>query len=235
MKKGILLTLLVGTAFAASAQGLDPILKKYVANGRVDYQGLHADVKPLADYLKQAGKVPESEFKAWGEKQRLAFLINVYNASTLQLIVDHYPVKSIKKAKRGFKGPWDQPVVPLFGKKITLNELEHKIIRPQYHEPRAHMALVCAAKGCPILRSEAYTAERLDEQLDDQSRLYLSTPAGLVINRKKGTASISAIFKWYGGDFASVPAFIEKHSDESIKGLKIKYLSYDWSLNEQSK
>jgi hypothetical protein len=131
-----------------------------------------------------------------------------------------------------FKGPWDQPVVPLFGKTITLNTLEHKIIRPQYHEPRAHMALVCAAKGCPILRSEAYTADKLDDQLDDQSRQYLATPAGLVIDRKKDTASISAIFKWYGDDFASIPAFIGKHSGESVEGLKIKYLDYDWSLNE---
>lgn len=90
-----------------------------------------------------------------------------------------------------------------------------------------------AAKGCPILRNEAYMAERLNEQLDDQSRRYLSTSAGLVINRKKGTASISSIFKWYGDDFSSVSEFIEKYSPESIKGLKIRYLSYDWSLNEK--
>ena len=143
-------------------------------------------------------------------------------------------MKSIKKAKRGFKGPWDQPAVTLHGKKITLNELEHKIIRPQYHEPRAHMALVCAAKGCPILRSEAYTADKLDEQLDDQSWRYLATPAGLVIDRKKGTASVSAIFKWYGGDFLSVPDFVGKYSGENIDGLKIHYLNYDWSLNERA-
>ena len=94
------------------------------------------------------------------------------------------------------------------------------------------MALVCAAKGCPILRSEAYTAEKLNEQLDDQSRRYLATTSGLVISRKKGTASISAIFKWYSGDFASVPGFVEKYSAESIQGLELKYLKYDWSLNE---
>jgi len=96
------------------------------------------------------------------------------------------------------------------------------------------MVLVCAAKGCPTLRSEAYTAELLNEQLDDQSRRYLATPAGLVIDRKKGVASISAIFKWYGGDFTSVPGFVEKYSDETIKGLKIRYLDYDWALNERA-
>jgi len=94
------------------------------------------------------------------------------------------------------------------------------------------MALVCAAKGCPILRSEAYTAEKLEEQLDDQSRRYLASPAGLVINRARGEARISSIFKWYGEDFPSVPAFVEKHSGQSLDGLKIRYLDYDWSLNE---
>lgn len=233
MKNFILFFLWIGMGIVASAQDLDPILKKQVVDGRVDYRALVADPKPLADYLEQAGKLPEAEFKSWPEKRQLAFLINLYNASTLQLIVDHYPVKSIKKIRQGFKGPWDQTVVTLHGKNVSLNTLEHKIIRPQYNEPRVHMALVCAAKGCPTLRSEAYTAEKLDEQLDDQSRRYLATPAGLVIDRKKGTASISVIFKWYGGDFESVPAFVGKYSDQSLQGLQIKYLSYDWSLNER--
>lgn len=232
MKKLILWVLCLGLAFAASAQSLDPILKQYVTDGRVDYRGLKADPAPLKAYLKQAGAIPEAEFKSWDKKQQLAFLINLYNASTLQLIVDHYPVKSIKKIREGFKGPWDQNVVTLHGEKISLNTLEHKIIRPTYKDPRAHMALVCAAKGCPILRSEAYIAERLDDQLDDQSHRYLATPAGLVIDRKKGTAAISAIFKWYGGDFASVPDFVSNYSEERIQGLKITYLKYDWSLNE---
>ena len=235
MKRTAWLLVGIGMVVAASAQSLDPILKKQALDGRVDYRALVAEPKPLADYLQQAGQIPESEFKTWGEKKQLAFLINLYNAATLQLIVDHYPVKSIKKIKRGFKGPWDQKIVTLHGKKITLNTLEHKIIRPQYKDPRVHMALVCAAKGCPILRSEAYTAERLDEQLDDQSRRYLETPAGLVIDRKKGTASISAIFKWYGDDFQSVPAFVEKQSGKNIVGLKLRYLKYDWSLNEQDR
>jgi len=233
MKKLTLFIIALGVALSVSAQDFDALLKKHVVDGRVDYAALKADPAPLKNYLVQAGAVPESEFKAWGEKRQLAFLINLYNASTLQLIVDHYPVKSIKKIRRGFKGPWDQPVVVLFGKKITLNELEHGMIRPHYQEPRAHMALVCAAKGCPILRSEAYTSNKLDGQLDDQSRQYLATSAGLVIDRKKGTASISSIFKWYGGDFPSVPVFIEKYSEQKTLGLKIKYLDYDWSLNEQ--
>jgi hypothetical protein len=189
------------------------VLKKFVQDGRVDYRGLKADPFSLTQYLLLSGQVSESEFKSWNEKRQLAFLINLYNASTL-------------------KGPWDQPIVPLFGKTITLNELEHGIIRKQYREPRVHMALVCAAKGCPPLRGEAYTAEKLDDQLVDQSRAFLASPAGLAIDREKGIVSISSIFKWYGSDFPSVPGFIEKHSHQDLNGLKIRYLDYDWSLNE---
>lgn len=211
---------------------LNQLLNEQVSAGRVNYARIQADNLPLIQHLALAGQVKEKEFKLWTQPQQLAFLINLYNAATLQLIVDHYPVQSIKDIGNLFKGPWDQPVVPMFGKKITLNALEHEIIRKQYSEPRVHMALVCAAKGCPPLRSEAYTAEKLDEQLDDQSRTYLASPAGLVVDRAKGEARISSIFKWYGGDFPSVPAFIEKHSGQSLDGLKIRYLDYDWSLNE---
>ncbi len=242
MKARICLWLFLATAAVASARTFDQtyselnqVLEPRVMDGRVDYQGLKADPLPLKEFLSEAGALKESEFNAWNKNEQLAFLINLYNAATLQLIVDHYPVKSIKKAGSIFKGPWDQPVVPLFGKMITLNELEHGIIRKQYHEPRVHMALVCAAKGCPPLRSEAYTAEKLDAQLDDQSRTYLTSPAGLVIDQSKGAARISSIFKWYGSDFSSVPDFIEKHSGKSLNGLKIRYIDYDWSLNESEK
>lgn len=229
----------------------DPLFRQYVENGRVDYRALQANRLPLTRALAATAAVTESQFNTWDKNRQLAFLINLYNAATLELIVDHYPVKSIKDIGNWLKGPWDKPVVPMFGpepsergpanagqrpkgvaKKITLNELEHEIIRKQYPDPRIHMALVCAAKGCPPLRNEAYTAEKLDEQLDDQSRIYLASPAGLAIDRPKGEARISSIFKWYGGDFPSVPEFIEQHSGQSLNGLKIKYIDYDWSLNE---
>lgn len=215
-----------------AADPFDLLFQSYIQNGQVDYRALRENPRLLNKALAKADAVTEAQFKSWTEKQQLAFLINLYNAATLQLIADHYPVKSIKDIGNLFKGPWDQPMVPMFGTKITLNALEHEIIRKQYNEPRIHMALVCAAKGCPPLRSEAYAAEKLDAQLDDQSRIYLTSPAGLVIDRAKKEAKISSIFKWYGGDFPSVPAFIEKHSGRSLDGLKIRYLDYDWSLNE---
>jgi hypothetical protein len=156
----------------------------------------------------------------------------LYNAATLKLIVDHYPVKSIKGIGSLFKGPWDQPVVRLFDQTITLNNLEHDILRKDYNEPRLHMALVCAAKGCPPLRSEAYVGERLDGQLADQARIYLASPAGLQLDRAKGEARLSAIFKWYGKDFPSVSAFVARYSGQNVDGLNIRYLDYNWSLNE---
>ena len=190
------------------------------------------------------------------ESERLAFLINLYNASTLELIIDHYPVKSIKDIGGFFKGPWDEDVVRLFGKTITLDNLEHDIIRKDYNEPRIHLALVCAAKGCPPLRSEAYVADRLDAQLDDQSRRFLASPAGLRIDHGKKAVFFSSIFKWYGKDFVDrySPAagfsdldkteravahfcsdYLSPGDGDYLKsgGYSVKYLDYDWSLNER--
>lgn len=222
-----------GQAFDHTYASYDAILKGHVTNGVVDYRAIKAAPTALNGYLAELATVSEREFKTWTESQQIAFLVNLYNAATLKLIVEHYPVKSIKDIGGVFKGPWNQKVVRLFGKAITLNNLEHDIIRKQFKEPRIHMALVCAAKGCPPLRSEAYTAEKLDAQLDDQSRTYLAGPRGLRIDRANGAAHISAIFKWYGEDFESVLDFVDKYSGQSVKGLKLRYLDYDWSLNEQ--
>lgn len=229
----MLATVAVASAFDHNYDVLDRVLKAHVENGRVDYRALKANRQPLDSFLNESARETEAEFKTWSQPAQLAFLINLYNADTLQLIIDHYPVKSIKDVGSLFKGPWDQEVVELFGKTITLNNLEHDIIRKQYNEPRIHMALVCAAVGCPPLRSEAFVADRLDEQLDDQSKTYLTSPNGLRIDKGKKRVYLSAIFKWYGDDFPSVKDFAEKHSGQSLDGLKIDYLDYDWSLNDK--
>ncbi len=241
--------------FDQTYAGYEALLKRYVADGRVDYKGLKTDTTALDLYLDSAAGVAEAHFNQWAEPERLAFLINLYNAATLKLIVDHYPVKSIKDIGSFFKGPWAQPVVRLFGSTITLDNLEHGIVRKQYSEPRIHLALVCAAKGCPTLRSEAYTAEKLDAQLDDQSRRFLASPAGLRIDRGSKVVYFSSIFKWYGEDFVagfSPPSgfsgldkteravanfcsgFISASDGDHLKagGYSVKYLDYDWSLNE---
>jgi hypothetical protein len=236
-RRSIKLFPLMVVLFSIQASGqtmhaaFDRVLKTFVVEGRVDYASLGKDRAILDEYLDRVSHVNEQEFTAWPRNDRLAYLINLYNAATLKLIVDHYPVTSIRDIGGFFRGPWNQPVVRLFGNAVTLNHLEHDIIRRQYNEPRIHMALVCAAKGCPPLRGEAYVAGKLEEQLDHQSNLFLSGPNGMRIDRDSGTVYLSPIFKWYEADFTSVTAFVEKHSGQIIDGLRVRWLDYDWTLN----
>ena len=193
----------------------------------------------------KVASVAEPDFKRWTEPQQLAFLINAYNAYTLQLIIDHHPVKSIKDIGGLLKGPWDQPVVRLFGRTLTLNHLEHEIIRKDYPDPRIHFALVCAARGCPPLRDEVYVADRLEEQLDDQARQFLATPAKNRVDAGTRTVYLSPIFKWYGADFekkhgsvlAALQPYWPKASASALAqgGFKIRYTDYDWSLNHTTR
>lgn len=222
---------------------LDAVLKEHVRDGWVDYTALKGRPGPLLEYLDLLASVKESEFNRWPEKERFAFLINLYNATTLRLIIDHYPVGSIKDIGSFFKGPWKQEVVRLFGNVTTLDSLEHETIRQRYRDPRAHFALVCAAKGCPPLRGEAYAASRLDEQLDDQARVFLGQTAKNRVEAGSRTLYLSPIFKWFSGDFeaktGSVLKFLEPHFSEKDRKVlaggdfKIRYSEYDWSLNDK--
>jgi len=231
--------------FDQTHRAFDQVLKTRVNDALVDYQALKADRQTLDLYLQEVASVAEPDFKRWSEPQQLAFLINAYNAYTLQLIVDHYPVKSIKDIGSFFKGPWDQPVVLLFGRTLTLNNLEHDIIRKDYPDPRIHFALVCAALGCPPLRDEAYLAARLDEQLDDQARQFLATPAKNRVDAATRTVHLSPIFKWYGEDFekkhGSVLTALQPYwpktpaAPATGDGYRIRYTDYDWSLNQTTR
>jgi hypothetical protein len=259
----LILVFLVGPGLAAadgfeqSYSVYDGLLKKYVTQqGRVDYAGLKAAPGALERFLGSIAEVPRKQFDTWTESRQLAFLINLYNAATLKLIIDHYPVDSIKNIGGFFRSPWDIAFIRLFDATITLNHLEHGILRKHYREPRIHMALVCAAKGCPPLRNEAYTAEKLDSQLEDQSFRYLASAAGLRIDRRENVVYMSSIFKWYGDDFRdvytpehgfdglnkterAVANFCSRHLSAAAArflekgGYDIEYLDYDWSLNRQ--
>ena len=220
----------------------DGVLKQYVKNSRVGYAALKAHPQDLSRYLDQVAAVSKTEFKNWSEPQQIAFLSNAYNAYTLRLIIDHYPLKSIKVIGSFISGPWDQPVVKLFGETINLNTLEHKVLRVDYAEPRIHFALVCAAKGCPPLRGEAYVGPRLEEQLVDQAKQFLAEATKNRIAATERTVYLSPIFKSYGGDFekksGSVLAVLKPYWPENAiatDGFKIRYTDYDWSLNEQTK
>lgn len=251
---GLKIILFIGAILLTSAAGhagdFDPTyalyaeaLKSYTVDGLVDYAALKAHPGDLDRYLDDSAAVSRQDFSSWSREQRLAFLINLYNASTLRLIVDHYPLKSIKDIGNILKGPWDQEVVRLFGKAVTLNTLEHKIIRPDYQEPRVHFALVCAAMGCPPLRGEPYVAAKLDAQLDDQGRIFLSTTRKNRVDSAAKIIYLSPIFKWYAEDFDkkaggvqdSVRPYFPEAAAKSLAAdrYKVRYTDYDWSLNER--
>jgi len=232
--------LLCATVQAGSAfnVGYAEVLSEYVDHASmVNYSGLSNDRKNLDTFIQSLEKIPPEVSNGWKEADWIAFWINAYNARTLQVIIDHYPVSKRRKllypknSIRQIPGAWDKLTFPILGKDRTLHEIEHEILRKQFNESRIHMALVCAAKGCPKLRNEPYSGESLDEQLADQARDFFTRPDRFQIDGKY--ARISPILKWFKDDFRSVPAFIQKYSGQDIAGLKIKYLPYDWALNEQ--
>ncbi len=211
----------------------DALLKAYVTDGMVDYKSIKENRSTLDNYLSNMAKINEKEFNSWSKDERLAYLINLYNAQTLKLIIDNYPLESIKDLGSLFKTPWEEKFIPLLGKTISLDNIEHDIIRKEYNEPRIHLALVCAAFSCPPLRSEAYVGEKLSSQLDNQGYAFFASPTGLQVDHEKKRVSLSSILKWYKEDFESVEKFAQKYSKENFSNYKISWLKYDWKLNEK--
>ena len=218
------------------------VLAATVKDARVDYAKLKAAPAELDAYLKEIESVPAAEFAKWGKAERLALLLNLYNAQTLRLIVDHYPVKSIRSIGTLPGAAWRELGVRFGGQMLSLDHLENKVIRVEYREPRIHFALVCAAVSCPPLRSEPYVGARLNEQLDDQARKFLATPESNRFDAAKNTLYLSEIFKWYGDDFtkaAGSPAmyvkpFLPKAQRDALADpakAKVKFTDYDWDLN----
>src|SRR6266852_5927302 len=200
-------------AHAESHNLFTAILADYVDNGWVNYKMLCRD-KRLEQYIRQLAETNPDTIAS--DKARLAFWINAYNAYTLKIICDNYPVKSINDLHWGGliigtvlkKTVWDKDIVVVNHQKITLNTVEHGLIRPTFKEPRAHFALVCASKSCPPLRSEAYEAEKLDRQLDDQVRKFVNDPEKNWYDVSRNEAHISKIFSWFSGDFGKDDASI---------------------------
>lgn len=202
----------------------------------VNYKGLKTNHARLKAYLSQLESVSKEEFKSFSLQEKLAFWINVYNAYTIDIILKHYPVKSIKKIKSGWfsSGPWKIEFIPLFGEKLSLDEVEHEIIRPQFKEPRIHFAVNCASIGCPSLFQEAFVGDRIDEQLDLAAENFLkNTEKNFVKGR---TLYLSKIFDWYGDDFelmyGSYIGYVIKTLNLKRQKYNVEFNSYDWSLNE---
>lgn len=205
----------------------------------------------LQVYLRRLAGVSQQNFDGWAREGQLAFLINAYNSWTVELILARYPdLDSIKDLGSFFQSPWKKKFISLFGKTLSLDEIEHGLIREsgRYNEPRIHFAVNCASVGCPALASEAYLGEKLEVQLEGATRLFLSDRNR---NRLEGNVlQVSSIFKWYRGDFeqgwrnlTGLQEFLGSYasslglSDAQVQSLvtgkmEIKFLLYDWKLND---
>jgi hypothetical protein len=254
---------LTSSAFAQfdqSHKAFDDLLKKhvvYAASGNsssVSYVGFLKDHAALKTYLDAASAVPEATYKSWSKPQQLAFLMNIYNAYTIELILTKYPnVKSIRELGTTFTKPWGIKFFKLFARETTLDNIEHDMIRAEgvFNDPRIHVGVVCASIGCPMLRNEVFIGDKVDAQLDDGMKRFLSDRARNRYNAESKKLEISKIFDWYKKDFvkgykgfSSLEATLGQYADQladdpaaraEIKAGKIAitHLDYDWNLNDK--
>lgn len=212
------------------------ILTEFIEDDKVDYAGLKNNSSILDDYLKAVAELRPEALDSMNRLEKVAFYLNVYNALTLKVVTDSYPVKSIKD----IPGAWDRIKLRVATEELTLNQIEHQILRKEFKEPRIHFALVCASKGCPKLGKAPFNGESLDKQLDKKARNFINDKTKVILDRNNRILYISSIFKWFNEDFGDVIKFIGKYLPEDDAEFiektkpKIKYLNYDWSLNEKS-
>ena len=252
--------------FDHSHKAWDALLKKNVVvvqggkTSQARYAGFKQEEAALKAYTESLSKVTEAEFKAFSKTQQMAFLINAYNALTVQLILTKYPdLKSIKDLGGAFSSPWKQKFFKLMGNDSTLDQIEHEMLRKKgvYDEPRVHYAVNCASIGCPALREEAFTADKLDAQLEEQARRFLSDRSRNRYNAKNESLEVSKIFDWFKEDwqsgykgigkdqspvtsreqfFGKYAALLSDKPDEqkliSEGKVPIRFLDYDWNLND---
>ncbi|MGD1808406.1 DUF547 domain-containing protein [Dapis sp. BLCC M126] len=234
-------------------QNYNSILKEYVNDqGLVDYKKLKENRQQLDEFNSTIGAVTTSTYNSWTDSEKIAFLINAYNSLTLESIIDSYPTKSIRR----IPGVWKIRKFEVAGEKMTLDHIEHQVLRKEFNEPGIHVALVCAAISCPPLRKEAYTGKQLEKQLDDQAKNFLGNSQGFRIDSQNNVVYFSSIFKWFGQDFeknygqteninglnkteTSIVNYARQYVNSNAQifldkgGYKVKYSDYDWSLNVQ--
>lgn len=262
----VAMTLLTTFPMTARAQSFDhthaawtALLQKHVKlleggkASRMDYAGMARDHAALKSYTDTLSAVSAKAFSGFSKPQQMAFLINAYNAFTVELILTKYPdLKSIKDLGSLFQSPWKKSFVPLLGQTMSLDEIEHENLRAKgrYDDPRVHFAVNCASVGCPMLREEAFVATRLEAQLDEQALRFMSDRSRNRYNVAAGKLEISKIFDWYGSDFKqgwkgidSLTGFCARYAtqladapaaQERIKAQQasVGFLEYDWKLND---
>jgi hypothetical protein len=243
----ILTTMLITLGLNSFAQSKAPshelwnaLLNKNVsAAGNVNYKGFITDSVKLNTYLKLLSS-NKPDVKTWPITTQKAYWINAYNAFTVKLIIDNFPLKSINDVPLKMKittktSPWDIKFIKIGNENYSLNSIEHEKLRKTFGDARFHFVLVCAAKSCPILLNESYTADKLEVQLEKQTKLFLNDKLKNTISANK--LKLSKIFEWYSPEFNSgkstVIDFINKYSTVKINPkASISYLEYSWDLNE---
>ena len=229
------------------------VLQSYVdKQGLVDYPALQANSQQLMQFNLSLGEVSPKTYASWTESEQIAFLINAYNSFTLQSIIEQQPLPD---SIRDISGVWNRRKFDLAGEEKTLDNIEHDTLRRDFNEPRIHAALVCAAISCPPLLNEPYLATTLDDQLSERTAKFAASPQGFSIERETGKVYLSSIFKWYGEDFEQTYGVEDKFEgndkqravlnylnpvlDAAAQNFlaqsdyQVKYLDYDWSLNQQ--
>ena len=220
----------------------DALLKKNVVvldGGKASqFRYGEVDRKAVQSYLKALSGVSDKEFKGWSKEEQMAFLINAYNAFTVEKILTRYPdIRSIWDFGKVFGNPFKDEFFTLLGRKMSLDGIEHGMLRELWREPRVHYAVNCASIGCPMLREEAYVAARLERQLEEQALRFLSDRSR---NRfRDGRLEVSKIFDWFREDFAPRPAYFARYAKvlgvpggARVPDLPLTFLDYDWSLND---
>jgi len=240
------------------------LLQENVKDDKVNYTGFIKSSK-FDKYLESLGNIDSKDFGNWSEKQKLAFWINAYNAFTVKAIIDNYPIKrsftlvgifyAPENSILQIPGVWKKLKFKAVGGNVTLDHIEHGILRKEFKEPRIHVAINCASVSCPDLRNEAYIADKIEYQLEDASRNFVNSKTkGVLVDKNKNRIKVSKIFKWFGDDFFSnyhnqefnnksdkqngTLGFIYKYINEDEKeyvlrgDYKLKYMPYDWELNE---
>lgn len=197
-----------------------------------------ADRSVLRSYIDRLAAIDPRNY---ARAEQLAYWVNLYNALTVQVVLDHYPVKSIRKINGGLlgTGPWDDPLIEVAGESLSLNDIEHRILRPIWRDPRIHYVVNCASLGCPDLAAEAYSAATMEARMDAAARAYINHPRGVDLDG--GRMTLSSIYNWYDSDFGAGREGLLAHLSEYAEAPLAAKLGqftgrigydYDWRLNE---
>jgi len=239
-----------GSAFAFdhTYSNWDQFLERYVKNGLVDYSPVKKSPAEFEKVVRELEGVTLKEYERWSDSERMAFWVNAYNVGAIKHILDNYPTKKSfglsalrypANSIQQISDVWDRPVLKLLGTKVSLNHIENEVLRKEYNDLRIHFAVVCASIGCPVLKEEAYNAEKLDTQLNGQIEEFVNTPSKFRYDADKDTLFLSPIFKWFGEDFekrGGVISFLKNYvSQDTASRLfdttRIEWQDYDWHLN----